>query len=183
MRPVLIAMLAFAVLQTAAAGELYRWVDKRGVVHYGDIPATDAQQLETKKFATPPPAPCFRPDPEKRKPALRPPAPSPSSYELDKARKNFPVTLYVIRGCGDACKQAHDFLAKYKIPYTEVLLKDQQEVNDFKNKSGSDSSPTLSVGKDWLKGFQPDEWQDELNIAGYPGVGPSSTSAQGVPVQ
>ena len=104
MRPVLIAMLAFAVLQTAAAGELYRWVDKRGVVHYGDIPATDAQQLETKKFATPPPAP------------------SPSSYELDKARKNFPVTLYVIRGCGDACKQAHDFLAKYKIPKSVVFV-------------------------------------------------------------
>jgi glutaredoxin len=165
MRPILIAMLALAILQPAAAGELYRWVDKSGVVHYGDIPAADARQLETKKFAAPPSGP------------------SQSSYDMDKAKKNFPVTLYVIRGCGDACKQAHDFLAKFNIPYTEVLLKNQQEVNDFKKKSGSDSSPTLSVGKDWLKGFQPDEWQDELNIAGYPGVGPSSTSAQGVPVQ
>lgn len=164
MKSVLITVLMLAALQTAVAGELYRWVDKDGTVHYGDIPANDARQLETKKFSTPPPQP------------------SPSAYGLDKVKKNFPVTLYVVRNCGNACKQAHDFLAKYKIPYTEVLLKNQQEVNDFRDKSGSDLSPTLAVGKDWLKGFQSDEWQDELNVAGYPGVGPSSTSAQGVPV-
>jgi glutaredoxin len=165
MKIVSIALLMMVALQPAMAGELYRWVDKNGVIHYGDVPANDAQQLETKKFSEPPPAP------------------SPSSFSLDRAKKNFPVTLYVIRNCGDGCKQARDFLAKFNIPYTEVLLQNQQQVNEFKQKSGSDLSPTLSVGKDWLKGFQPDEWQDELNVAGYPGVGPSPTSAQGVPVQ
>jgi glutaredoxin len=165
MKSVLITVLMLAALQSAAAGELYRWVDKSGVVHYGDIPANDAQQLETKTYSEPAPAP------------------SPSSFALEKAKKNFPVTLYVIRNCGGACKQAHDFLAKFNIPYTEVLLQNQEQVNEFKQKSGSDLSPTLSVGKDWLKGFQPDEWQDELNVAGYPGVAPSPTSAQGVPPQ
>lgn len=165
MKFILTGLLMLAAMQFAAAGELYRWVDKNGMVHYGDIPANDAQQLETKKYSEPTPAP------------------SPSSFSLERAKKNFPVTLYVIRNCGGACKQAHEFLAKFKIPYTEVLLQNQQQVNEFKQKSGSDLSPSLQVGKDWLKGFQPDEWQDQLNVAGYPGVPPSATSAQGVPVQ
>jgi glutaredoxin len=165
MKSVLITMLMLTALQSAAAGELYRWVDKNGVIHYGDVPANDAQQLESKKFSEPPSAP------------------SPSSFALERAKKNFPVTLYVIRNCGDGCKQARDFLTKLNIPYTEVLLQNQQEVNKFREKSGSDLSPTLAVGKDWLKGFQPDEWQDELNVAGYPGVKPSATSALGVPAQ
>lgn len=150
MKSVLMAMLMLATLQPVIAAELYRWVDSEGKVHYGDVPANDANQLEVKKFTAPPPPV------------------SPSSYELDRAKKNFPVMLYVIRNCGDVCQQARDFLSKRNIPYTETVLKNQQEINDLRDKSGSDLSPTLSVGKDWLKGFQAQEWQDELDAAGYP---------------
>lgn len=157
MRRVFIILSLVLALQPAMAGELYRWVDKAGKVHYGDVPANDAEQLETRKFVAPPESP------------------SPSSYQLDKAKKNFPVTLYVIRNCGDACTQAHDFLSKHGIPFTETLLKNQQEINDFRDKSGSDLSPTLQVGKNWLKGFQAQEWLDELDAAGYPLQAPAAT--------
>jgi len=84
------------------------------------------------------------------------------------ARKNFPVILYVSEKCGESCKQARDFLDKRHVPFAETELKTQEEIDDFKQKSGSDSVPVLSVGRNWLKGFQAGQWQDELDAAGYP---------------
>ena len=112
MKPTLILLMMLA-MQPVLAGELYRWVDANGKVHYGDVPANDAQQLEVKKYAAPVVSPA-------------------SDSALEKAKKDFPVTLYVIRNCGNACTLARNLLARYKIPYKEVMLKNQQDVNDFK---------------------------------------------------
>lgn len=132
------------------ADELYRWVDESGKVHYGDIPAADATGAEKKKFSSS----------SDNDAGL--------SYETRRAKQNFPVTMYVTENCGDICQQARDFLRKRGIPLTEKNLKTQEDLDAFKQLSGSDSVPTLAVGKSWLKGFQSQQWGGELDAAGYP---------------
>ena len=48
MRTVLFALVALAVAAGAHAGEVYKWVDKAGNVHYGDKPKEGAEQVDVK---------------------------------------------------------------------------------------------------------------------------------------
>lgn len=47
----LLALLACA--SAASATEVYRWVDKDGIVHFGDKPKHDAEQLNVEAPGTP----------------------------------------------------------------------------------------------------------------------------------
>ena len=146
------------VIHSAQAGELYRWTDAKGNVYYGDVPPADATQVEVMTYSA---------------------APTPSealSYEMRRAQQNFPVTLYVADNCGEYCSQARSLLSKRGIPFSEKMLITQEEIDAFKVLSGSDSTPTLSVGRNFLKGFQAEQWHSELDFAGYPKTAPYRAS-------
>jgi len=134
----------------AQAGELYRWVDSAGRVYYGDLPPADATDVEIRKFPEGILASEYLP------------------YETRKAQQNFPVTLYVGTGCGEACNQARNLLNKRGIPFGEKVLSTKDDIDSFKRFTGSEIVPTLAVGKTILKGLQSDQWHGELDIAGYP---------------
>lgn len=140
---------------SASAEGWYRWVDKEGGVHYGESPATGAVISEKNKFGAPTAADNVD-----------------MPYETRRAQQDFPVALYRAENCGDTCKKARDFLTKRGIPFTEKVLRTQEELDAFKHLSGTDSVPTLSVGKAWLTGFQAEQWGDELDAAGYPQASP-----------
>ena len=129
----------------------YRWLDSSGKVHYGDTPAADTVKVEQRKVNVVPAE-----------------GSADLPYETRRARENFPVTMYVSDNCGITCQQARDFLNKRGIPFTEVSLQTKEEFDAFIQLSGSDSAPTLAVGKIWLKGFRVEEWNSELDVAGYP---------------
>jgi glutaredoxin len=152
-RGVLLSVCLIAWLPVAQAGDLYRWVDSSGKVHYGDAPPPDAAQIETRKF----------PDT---------PADGSLPYETRRAQQNFPVTLYVSDNCGDFCDKARSLLRKRGIPFTEKNLATRADVDAFRQMSGSDTVPSLSVGKTVLKGFLAEQWSSELDIAGYPKSAP-----------
>ena len=137
------------------AGELYRWVDKSGKIHYGDTPAGEAAQVERKKFYSP----ATQGDED-------------LPYETRLAQQNFPVSLYVASDCSGPCQQARDFLNKRGIPFTEKTLLTQKEIDDFREQSGTDQVPTLAVGKTYLKSFEAEQWNGELDIVGYPKTAP-----------
>ena len=158
----LLICLAFMPL-SAQAGKLYRWVDSNGKVHYGDAPPADAKQVETKKLSD-------TATPNQDMP-----------YETRRAQQNFPVTLYVADNCGEACNQARSLLTKRGVPFSEKLLNTQAEIDAFKKLSGSDSSPTLAVGRNFLKGFQEKRWHNELDVAGYPKVSTYRAPAPAAP--
>jgi glutaredoxin len=136
------------------AGELFRWVDAQGKMHYGDVPPVDALEVTLIK------APAA-PTPEEDLP-----------YETRRAQQNFPVTLYVADNCTEYCDLARSLLNKRGIPYSEKRLVTQEEFDAFKALSGSDGLPTLAVGKAFLKGFLAEQWHGELDIAGYPKIAP-----------
>lgn len=143
-------LLAFNVAQ---AVELYRWVDKDGVVHYSETPHPEADKI---RIGTP-----IAGTASEVEDASLP-------VETRLAHRNFPVTMYVFESCVDMCNMARDFLKKRHVPYSEITLKTKEDLDGFRQKSGTDIVPTISVGRDWLKGFHPQEWGDELDAAGYP---------------
>ena len=134
----------------AQAGELFRWVDKAGKVHYGDTKPADVADVESKNLSS---SASQNED---------------LPYETRRAQQNFPVALYVTNGCGAPCDQARSMLNKRGIPFSEKMLKTQQEVDTFYKVSGSNGAPTLSVGKNYLSGFLESRWNSELDLAGYP---------------
>lgn len=162
-RVVLLLGCLLGITAGVHAGELYRWVDSDGKVHYGDTPPADTKKIETKKLSDAPTANENLP------------------YETRRAQQNFPVTLYVADSCGEPCDKARTFLRKRGIPFSEKSLTTKEEIDAFKKLSGSSSSPTLSIGKNFLIGFLAEQWQRELDFAGYPKTsayrGPGTPSA------
>ncbi len=153
MKRILSLAAMLAMVGALQAGELYRWVDKNGVVHYGDYPqAEDAERIKVHV--------------QSEEPASAVAADIP--YEARMAAKRFPVTLYVFVGCDELCQQAHAYLEKRKVPYTEHVIRTVQDFDNFKKTSGMDALPVLTVGRKWLRGFDPATWGNELDAAGFP---------------
>lgn len=151
MKRTVLLLVCFAIMpRFAQAGELFRWVDKDGKVHYSDVPPAEVTDVERKKLSGPASGGDDLP------------------YETRRAQQNFPVTLYVTNGCGAPCDQARKMLNKRGIPFTEKPLNTQQEVDEFYKMSGSAGAPTLAIGKNYLSGFLESRWNSELDRAGYP---------------
>ena len=152
MRNSVLLLVCSAIMSLGAqAGELYRWVDASGKVYYGDVLPAGAIQVEIKKFPKDATSTEYLP------------------YETLRAQQNFPVTLYVADGCGDACVKARSLLNKRGVPFNEKQLKTKQDIDALKQLSGIESFvPVLAVGKSFLKGFLESQWSSELDIAGYP---------------
>lgn len=146
---ILLSILAMTSLDVVA-GELYRWKDDKGRVHYSDTPPQNVEQATRKKLMS-------DSSPNEDIP-----------YETRRAQESFPVTLYVSDTCTDPCVQARNYLRNRGIPYTEVMLRTKTEIEEFQRKSGSVNAPTLAIGKSYLGGFQESRWGGELDVAGYP---------------
>jgi len=155
MKSIQIFCVAALLLAGSAQAELYRSVDSSGKVHYSDRPLENAQDVERLKADKVPDADTSLP------------------YETQRAKQNFPVTLYVREKCGSICQTARDALNKRGIPYTEKNLVTQEEIDAFRKATGGGGEiPSLTVGKTWLRGFEAGQWNSELDFAGYPKTAP-----------
>jgi arsenate reductase-like glutaredoxin family protein len=143
-------LMCVLMLANVQASELYRSIDKDGKVHYSDTPLEGSEDYERLKLAK-------EPIPDASLP-----------YETQRARQNFPVTLYTFPDCSSACRQARDFLNKRGIPYAEKSLSTKEDIDAFRKDSSDSKLPAVTVGRTWLKGFQEEQWNNELDIAGYP---------------
>ncbi len=153
MKRLMVAAAMVLVWQAAQATDAYRWVDKRGKTNYADTPVQDAERVKLNV----PEADAASGVDDTSLP-----------YEVRMAKKNFPLTLYVMEKCGYPCDQARDFLKQQKVPFSEVVVKTSDDLAAYKAKSGTENVPALSIGRNWLKGFQADTWREELDAAGYP---------------
>ena len=160
----ILAGIMAAVLGSAQAGSLYRWVDQSGTMQYGDIPAAGAAQIEEVTISEAPATDD-----------------ADLPYATRRAKEAFPVTLYVADNCKEFCQQARDLLNQRGIPFTEKKLESQEDIDAFKRISGGEMVPALAVGKDWLNGFLAAQWNDELDVAGYPKTPPYRPQAAAKP--
>jgi glutaredoxin len=142
------AAFALVVAAAAAQGQTYKWKDAAGVTHYSD---------------TPPPkvtAQVLRPD-------SQPLAPPSLPYELARAAKLHPVTLYTTASC-DACDQGRALLRARGIPFAEKTVTTAADREQLQRAGGKDELPLLAVGNRPVTGFTAGAWNEALDAASYP---------------
>jgi glutaredoxin len=146
--------LVLLVVAGAAAAQVYKWTDAQGQVHYTDTPPQDRQH-------------------EQRTSQLKPPAPGDPTqgaalpYELARAVKASPVTLYTAAKCG-GCDQGRALLRARGIPYTEKTVTSDEDKEQLRQLTGKLELPLLVVGSRKVAGFQDAAWQEALSSAAYP---------------
>ena len=151
---VLIAFSLIAFALTAAA-QLYRWTDESGNVHYTDTqPPANAKNVQKKGSIRPGGADAV--------------GSGPQAYALQQAVKNFPVTLYTSKDCGDPCKKGLDYLKKRGVPFTEKVVAKQDEIDELVKLAGAPRVPVLVVGVVVQKDYEEQGWSEALDTAGYP---------------
>ena len=150
-------LLLLAMVTGAHAQEVFRWVDKAGKVHYGDMlpPPAEIKNFQTKRLSD---SVIEQDD---------------VPFAVSTAMKNNPVTLYA-NSCGEACSNAKALLAKRGIPFAEKNPEtDAVAAATLKEKVGSLPVPTFVIGTNSLTGFDELNWISALNAAGYPRNNPN----------
>jgi glutaredoxin len=156
--------LALVLAASAASAQIYRWTDEKGKVHITDTPPPPgAKNVQTHR---PPSAPQAAGD---RDP-----------YVLQLARKNAPVTLYSTPGC-EPCSAARKLLNARGVPFKEVSVVDDNQIEELKAAVGSNAVPSLIVGSTVQQGFAESTYHAILDAAGYPKVGVLPPRAQEEP--
>jgi glutaredoxin len=146
MRAVAVAALALAA--AAAQGQTYKWKDAAGVTHYSDTPPPKGQVQ------------VLRPD-------SRPEAAPSLPYELARAVKLHPVTLYTTSRCAP-CDQGRALLRARGIPFAERTVNTAEDREQLHRIGGKDELPLLVVGNRQVTGFVAATWNDALDGASYP---------------
>ncbi len=105
----------------------------------------------------------------------------PLPYATRQAAEKFPVTLYTAADCLESCNQSRELLNSRGIPFTEKMLKTDQETVELGKKLGGEAFiPSLFVGQQSFKGFESSAWNNLLDLAGYPKSAPYGARPSGV---
>jgi len=147
MRYLLIVCLALA--STLASAQAYRYVDPQGRTVISDSPPP-GRARDVAKSGTG----------GENNDGL--------PYEVRRAVENFPVTLYTSADCVSECKQAREFLNGRGVPFTEKMVQKQEDIDELKKLVGDTFIPSLKVGKQSFRGFEPAAYTNLLDLAGYP---------------
>ena len=153
--------LAFSSL--AAAQTTYRWIDKAtGQTVFSDQPPPPgAKVMETREG----PAATD----ERQLP-----------YATRQAAEKYPVILYTSANCTEVCASARALLNGRGVPFSENLLKSEEEVTAVSKQMGSDSFiPGLKVGSQTFAGYESGAWNNLLDLAGYPKTAPFGAKRSG----
>jgi hypothetical protein len=152
MKRLIPAVLLSVATGAFAAAQFYKWVDEKGNVEYRDTPPPqNAKKVEERRLVTS---------------TIETSSPS---YAVQKAAKDFPVTLWAYE-CGPPCENARAHLARRGVPYTE---KDPRpDLKAFEKLSGGNDVPVLFVGSTKVTGYLESNWDSSLDAAGYPRSAP-----------
>ena len=147
----ILVLLCCTLAGLAQAGELFRWVDADGKVHYTDQPPpASAKKVEEKKLTGSTIDTSQLP------------------YATQQAVKKSPVTLYA-NDCGEPCTQARNHLVQRGIPFTsknpQTTPTDAEALTKL---VGAAYVPVLVVGSAVSKGYEKGAWDAALDTAGYP---------------
>lgn len=129
--------LVLGAAAMAAHGQIYKWTDEQGHVHFGDHPAgNNHAQVVTSQVNTYSGVEVTRDD----------------SLGSAPAEKHPSVRMYSASWCG-VCKQARAYFVTNHIPFTEFDVEQSDKGRrDFKSLHGS-GVPIILVGKQRMNGF------------------------------
>lgn len=147
----------------AAHAQTYRWIDEKGRVQYSDTPPpAGAKGVQKKRL---------------QDNAVG----GQGSYELDKAMRESPVTLYSHPDCKQQCQIARDIMNKRGVPFREVVVETQETQDELRRVSGGINVPVLTVGGQVETAISAQGYERALDAAGYPAAGVSRARNQAAP--
>jgi glutaredoxin len=88
-------------------------------------------------------------------------------FELRQVATRFPVTLYTGASC-TPCEAGRQLLRQRGVPYAERQIVSDEDSAALERLSGGRTIPSLTVGSQALRGFNPSDWANYLDAAGYP---------------
>lgn len=139
---------ALLLCASAANAQLFKWVDAKGVVHYGDSAPPDRKARELKTGAGAADSPRL-------------------PYALAEAARRHPVTLYTTAACA-GCDQGRALLRARGIPFAEKTVASAADRQQLRDAGSPGELPLLLVGHARLVGFEPGAWGQALGDAAYP---------------
>ena len=89
-------------------------------------------------------------------------------FALRQVAARFPVTLYTVKDCGEACALGRALLARRGVPYTERIAETNEDREAWLQLVGGAEAPVLKVGEQSLRSYTPVAWDETLDVAGYP---------------
>lgn len=88
-------------------------------------------------------------------------------YDLRQVVQKFPVLLLAGENCVP-CDLGRAALRQRGIPFGERSVKTRADVEALKRQESGSDLPVLRVGGQRLRGFSATEWNETLDLAGYP---------------
>jgi glutaredoxin len=88
-------------------------------------------------------------------------------FELRQVATRYPVTLYTGPGCAP-CGLGRVLLSSRGIPFTEMTVTTNEDIEALKRLAGTATLPFVSIGGQHIRGFSDLEWVQFLDAAGYP---------------
>jgi len=170
-----VIFVALALAAGVAQAQPYRWVDDKGSVRYTDTPppanARSVQKRATEGAATPGSTPA--PSASENE--------GPLPYALQRAQKDFPVTLFTSPNCKEPCAAAREYLNKRGVPFTETQVWNEETLAQLKERTGGENVPALMVGRSSISGFESARYEALLDSATYPKTGALQARSQAAP--
>lgn len=151
--PLLIAVAAAGLAGPALAQ--YKVVDANGRITYTDKPPVSDNAKVVNLGRSGAPA------------AAADGADAGLPFELRQIAARFPVTLYTGASC-TPCEAGRQLLRQRGVPYSERQIVTDEDTAALERLSGGRTLPSLSVGSQALRGFNPTDWSSYLDAAGYP---------------
>lgn len=147
-----------------ALAQQYRWVDQQGRVQYTD---------------TPPPASAK--DVKKKNLAAGAKGSEIVPYDLQKAQERSPVKLYTHPSCTESCQLAREVLNRRGVPFREISIVTNKDIEDLKAQTGANNVPVLMVGSAIEKTISEPAYNAALDAGGYPKEGVLAARKQAAP--
>ena len=137
----LAGLAIFVLFSSLASGEIYKWVDENGKIHYDDRPpqTRNAQRLEIS-IETYSSVQTQSYDGELT---------SAGDNKSDQQKK---VVMYSTEWCG-VCKKAKAYFKANKIPFREYDVEKSQKARRAYKKLKAKGVPVILVGKKRMNGF------------------------------
>jgi len=88
-------------------------------------------------------------------------------FALRQVATRFPVTLYTSTNC-NPCAAARQVLVRRGIPFAERVADSAEDREAWERIVGGPEAPSLRVGGQVMRGFNAVQWEETLDIAGYP---------------
>ena len=156
-----VLMLLLCCLALPVQAQAYRWVD----------PASGKTVISDS-----PPPPNVRTVSKTKDPSANAEG---RSFAVIKAAEAFPVTLYTTADCVNECRQARDLLNGRGVPFSEKMVQKAADFEELRQLVGDAFIPSLKIGKQSVRGFEPTSYNNLLDLAGYPASAPIGSKPSG----